>query len=719
MAANLTVGQTYNFGSFTDKNGNTQRIQGICCSVDDSNYMPAEVKNKGMATIMCNWAVSYGMFPGYVLANQTKINNTDYAYKVEGSIQEYDQNTRSLYNVLKNFTNNTGLYVLDTLVYSNYQNQYYYDIFESNNYTKSIGVWTSMGGSYDNPSEATIDCPVSDGNIASKQVLQTDNSYIIPFFFIDVANLYLDSSTNTISDSPNYTPPIVTITSLNPTTFSEQNSNDLTGSYTVQFDSNIPTSTNVTVNMKLDNHILQTNTFTIYAIRNSEQSFQIGSNNYNNYLTEGSHIFTIEIIENINIQSTNISGSDSRTITVEAEPIPTYNAPTIIINSLIPDTTDGTSSSNMVLEYSVELDDSLPSTSTIQITFKIDGSNTNLSAGSFTKDSLSSSNTFTLYGNSFESLSTGSHTLSIVVTQDEDGQSTIETVTFTKTSQQSQSSTPTTGSVKIPSENNLILLAEEILKELNNKLSLLPQFDIQVVQTLPESNISETTIYLIQDQNDENNYYSEYIYVGNNWELIGTVSGSGGTGASINYGTCTTSAGTAAKIVSCSDFVLDQGALILVTFSKANSASNPKLNVNNTGEFPIKYKGNAITTNDPLVANIIYMFRYDTSAWHLIGEIATDANVKQAYTDNNANYPVLMSYGTSQTLETNAVRKSTKVIINPSTGNLTSSGEITDKGNMSLYEVVQALADLQNRNLILPVNPSPTPTENGSIWINT
>ena len=51
------------------------------------------------------------------------------------------------------------------------------------------------------------------------------------------------------------------------------------------------------------------------------------------------------------------------------------------------------------------------------------------------------------------------------------------------------------------------------------------------------------------------------------------------------YGTCTTAASTAAKVVTCSGFTLKTGAAILVYFSYTNTAATPTLNVNGTGEY--------------------------------------------------------------------------------------------------------------------------------------
>ena len=81
------------------------------------------------------------------------------------------------------------------------------------------------------------------------------------------------------------------------------------------------------------------------------------------------------------------------------------------------------------------------------------------------------------------------------------------------------------------------------------------------------------------------------------------------------YGTCSTTASTQAKVVTCSGFVLYAGALITVKFSTANTyATNAvQLNVNSTGAKNI-FVGNAATssTNQLLWgANASITFRYD------------------------------------------------------------------------------------------------------------
>ena len=57
--------------------------------------------------------------------------------------------------------------------------------------------------------------------------------------------------------------------------------------------------------------------------------------------------------------------------------------------------------------------------------------------------------------------------------------------------------------------------------ELDDKLSLVPRFSVQVVTSLPVENISNTTVYLVPANEDEDNLYTEYINVNGLWEILG------------------------------------------------------------------------------------------------------------------------------------------------------------------------------------------------------
>ena len=57
--------------------------------------------------------------------------------------------------------------------------------------------------------------------------------------------------------------------------------------------------------------------------------------------------------------------------------------------------------------------------------------------------------------------------------------------------------------------------------EVNELVSAIPKFSISVVSALPTSNISNTTIYLVSG-GEGSNLYTEYIYVNNKWEILGS-----------------------------------------------------------------------------------------------------------------------------------------------------------------------------------------------------
>ena len=62
-------------------------------------------------------------------------------------------------------------------------------------------------------------------------------------------------------------------------------------------------------------------------------------------------------------------------------------------------------------------------------------------------------------------------------------------------------------------------------EEVNNLIGSISTLNLQIVQTLPTQDISTNTIYLVPKSTaGTNDYYDEYIYANNNWELIGNTS---------------------------------------------------------------------------------------------------------------------------------------------------------------------------------------------------
>lgn len=69
---------------------------------------------------------------------------------------------------------------------------------------------------------------------------------------------------------------------------------------------------------------------------------------------------------------------------------------------------------------------------------------------------------------------------------------------------------------------NYYLKSETYSKaELDNKISAIPKFSIEVVGSLPTTGISDTTVYLLASGNEQDNLYTEYIYVNGAWEYLG------------------------------------------------------------------------------------------------------------------------------------------------------------------------------------------------------
>lgn len=57
-------------------------------------------------------------------------------------------------------------------------------------------------------------------------------------------------------------------------------------------------------------------------------------------------------------------------------------------------------------------------------------------------------------------------------------------------------------------------------EEIDQRISAIPKFAIEVVNTLPTEDISSTTVYLLRT-GDTDNLYTEYIYVSGAWEVLG------------------------------------------------------------------------------------------------------------------------------------------------------------------------------------------------------
>ena len=90
-----------------------------------------------------------------------------------------------------------------------------------------------------------------------------------------------------------------------------------------------------------------------------------------------------------------------------------------------------------------------------------------------------------------------------------------------------------------------------------------------------------------------------------------------GNKGNVNYGTCATVAGTAAKVVSdITGFTRTTNVGVRVKFSATNTSAAPTLNVMSTGAAAIQCRGVAYTD---LQAGVIYDFVWTGSVWELAG----------------------------------------------------------------------------------------------------
>ena len=145
-----------------------------------------------------------------------------------------------------------------------------------------------------------------------------------------------------------------------------------------------------------------------------------------------------------------------------------------------------------------------------------------------------------------------------------------------------------------------------------------------------------------------------------------------GTSNVVNYGICSTAAETAAKVVSCSNFALITGAEITIKFITTNTASNPTLNVNNTGAKAIYYRGSAIDRSY-LAANRTYTFRYNGTQYELVGDISVNTKVTQTITTSDESYPLLLAPSGQTATTTTTSYFDSEVSLNPSTNTITAN----------------------------------------------
>lgn len=157
-----------------------------------------------------------------------------------------------------------------------------------------------------------------------------------------------------------------------------------------------------------------------------------------------------------------------------------------------------------------------------------------------------------------------------------------------------------------------------------------------------------------------------------------------GTDSSVNriastcYGTCDTTAGTAAKVatlVDSQDFELIEGVTVHIKFTESNTVSSATLNVNSTGAYTImRYDGAGIGANRYSSWNSgdIVSFTFDGTYW-IIDRYQIVTHVDQTLTSSNASMPILMASNNSSdttTTITGYIHRNNSITVNPYSGNL-------------------------------------------------
>lgn len=157
------------------------------------------------------------------------------------------------------------------------------------------------------------------------------------------------------------------------------------------------------------------------------------------------------------------------------------------------------------------------------------------------------------------------------------------------------------------------------------------------------------------------------------------------------YGVCETAAGTAAKeafnvktktgkTLLYSD--LYNGLTITIRFVNSNTASNPTLNVNSIGNFPIYRYGTTVagtSVQNSWPTNGIVSLTYDNAlraqgCWVLNDvNYDTDTKVTQTVTSADGDYPIILKATTATATVTTTTIFGAKIKANPNSGNISAS----------------------------------------------
>ena len=202
------------------------------------------------------------------------------------------------------------------------------------------------------------------------------------------------------------------------------------------------------------------------------------------------------------------------------------------------------------------------------------------------------------------------------------------------------------------------------------------------------------------------------------WVYVGSIKGAtGAKGATGNdgekgdpvsfYGTCSTAAATAAKVVACTGFALTTGSRITVVFDNVNSADSITLNVNNTGAKAVYCYGGAMTYNlfkIPRKTGVDFV--YDGTNWVYCGQ---ESYVSQTNTTEDSDRRILLSNSDDDEQHRNVTNKSNKFTANPSTGVLSAptfngalTGNATSATKLDTARTINGISFNGTSNIFLP-----------------
>lgn len=196
-----------------------------------------------------------------------------------------------------------------------------------------------------------------------------------------------------------------------------------------------------------------------------------------------------------------------------------------------------------------------------------------------------------------------------------------------------------------------------------------------------------------------------------------------------HYGTCSTAAATAAKVVACAGFTKATGARIVVKFTVTNTASSPTLNVNSTGASPIYYHGAAMPAS-VLGANKVYEFVFTGTNYELVGDRDTNtvytAGTGISISSNTIGHSNSVSASNAGPSSTSTLSPGGKVsvpyVAYNAQGHITSSANRTITLNSNILDtgdIISALASASNNTTVLGAKVVADAINNLTSSINT